>query len=326
MNEKHIEVLQQYELENRNVRRGRGAWICETDHGFKLLREYKGTVKRLEFEEEVLAFLEQQGYPYVDNYMRNKEDQLISTADDGTRFIVKNWFVDRECDSRDVGEVLKAVTQIASLHRLMREIQFREEWSMGSTLGQSPRLDMDRHNKELKRARSYIRGKRKKTEFELCVIGSFSAFYRQAEEALEGMERLEESVPDISHFLCHGDLDQHHILMGNRYIAVTEFNKMHTGIQMTDLYHFMRKIMEKHSWNLALGTAMLEAYDRILPMNRKERDCLYYLFLYPEKYWKQINFYYNANKAWIPVRNIEKLRNLEQQEENRKLFLNELKQ
>ena len=28
---------------------------------------------------------------------------------------------------------------------------------------------------------------------------------------------------------------------------------------------------------------------------------------YPEKYWKQLNYYYNANKAWIPDKNVEKL-------------------
>ena len=44
-------------------------------------------------------------------------------------------------------------------------------------------------------------------------------------------------------------------------------------------------------------------------------------FLYPEKYWKQINFYYNANKAWIPARNTEKIESLKAQEKNRKRFV-----
>ena len=47
--------------------------------------------------------------------------------------------------------------------------------------------------------------------------------------------------------------------------------------------------------------------------------------LYPEKYLKQINFYYNANKAWIPERNITKLKNLEEQEENKNAFLNKIR-
>ena len=45
---------------------------------------------------------------------------------------------------------------------------------------------------------------------------------------------------------------------------------------------------------------MLDAYDAVQPMGAKGWQYLYFLFLYPEKYWKQLNYYYNANKAWIP--------------------------
>ena len=66
---------------------------------------------------------------------------------------------------------------------------------------------------------------------------------------------------------------------------------------------------------------MLDAYDAMLPMSRNDRRCLYFLFLYPEKYWKQLNYYYNANKAWIPEKNQEKLDRLLEQEAARKKFL-----
>jgi Ser/Thr protein kinase RdoA (MazF antagonist) len=114
-------------------------------------------------------------------------------------------------------------------------------------------------------------------------------------------------------------------LIGDDYVAVTEFNKMHLGLQTEDLYYFMRKVMEKHDWDGALGSAMLEAYERVLPMTETERECLYYLFLYPEKYWKQINFYYNANKAWVPARQTENIYSLERQQEARMEFVTMIK-
>ena len=86
----------------------------------------------------------------------------------------------------------------------------------------------------------------------------------------------------------------------------------------------MRKVMEKHGWDEYLGGAMLDAYDAVQPMGAKERQYLYFLFLYPEKYWKQINFYYNTNKAWIPARNTEKIMVLKQQEIRRLSFMEKL--
>lgn len=325
MNDKYTEVLSQYELEVRNVRRGRGAWLCETGDGIKLLREYKGTVKRLEFEDQVLKEIHSLGNLPVDCYVRNREDSLLSTSEDGTRYILKDWYEDRECNIKDGAEIICAVGQIAKLHRALRQIEFKEEWNMGSILIQPPDIEMERHNQELKRARSFIRSKRKKSDFELCVIGNFGMFYEQAVSAAEGMKTYCREHKEEPGYLCHGDLNQHHILIGNRDISLVEFNKMHLGLQMADLYHFMRKMMEKHNWDLKLGLSMLEAYGQILPLTKSDLACLYYLFLYPEKYWKQINFYYNANKAWIPARNIEKLKDLEAQQEVRSLFLSKIK-
>ena len=323
MNEKYTEVLEQYELELVSARRGRGAWICETNQGLKLVREYKGTVKRLEFEEYVLAFVQEKGYPLVDRYVRNKEGYLVSPAEDGTRYIVKDWFSDRECNLKDSGEVLRAVGQIAGLHKILREIPFEEEWNMGSILAEPAGQEMERHNREMRRAKNFIRGKQKKTEFELSVIGSFSHFYSQAQEACKGMGQIG-NEGENEQFLSHGDVNQHHVLITPQGIAMIEFNKLHFGLQIEDLYHFMRKAMEKHDWNITLGLSILDVYDRVLPMTEKDRKRLYYLLLYTEKYWKQINFYYNTNKAWIPAKNVEKLKNLEEQEENKGKFLSRI--
>ena len=185
--------------------------------------------------------------------------------------------------------------------------------------------EMRRHSREMKRVRNFISGKRKKSEFELCVMQHFEEFYEQALRAQDELELLWRKQGQDRLFLCHGDLDQHHVLVGSGDVAFIEFNQMHRGCQIADLYRFMRKVMEKHGWNERLGLAMIESYDHVLPVDREDRECLYYLFLYPEKYWKQLNYYYNANKAWIPPKNVEKLKAIEEQQEGRNRFLSNIR-
>lgn len=316
-----MEIVEKYDLEVINIRKGRGSWIFETDRGLKLLKEYKGTTKRLEFEEMVLDAVKDAETLKIDQYVRNRENELVSQAEDGTRYIVKDWFYDKECDLKDTREILSAVRQIAVLHKSLRKVESREDWNMKSIVAPPPNEAMEKHNRELRKARNFIRGKRKKNEFELTVIGSFDRFYREAIKACDGMRELLDGNERNGYHICHGELNQHHILMGKDYVAVTEFNKMHLGFQVEDLYDFLRKIMEKHDWDPMLGEAVMDSYERILPLTELERKCLYYLFLYPEKYWKQINFYYNANKAWVPARQTEKIRNLERQQELRMQFI-----
>lgn len=325
MNDSYLDVLQHYEGEPDGVRRGRGAWLWEQNDRIFLLKEYRGTVKRLEFEEAVLYALRERGIPYVDQYIRNKEGELVTVGPDGTRYVLKEWFSERECSLRDTREIFVAVEWIGRLHRAFQGISWQDAWSMGSTIPPDLSCEMERHNREMKRVRAFIRGKRKKSEFERCVATDFDQFYEQALEAQKGLERLEKKNEEDRLFLCHGDLDQHHLLLRRDEAIFVEFHQMHRGSQMSDLSRFMRKVMEKHGWNELLGVSLLERYERENPLDETERNRLYYLLLYPEKYQKQLNYYNNSNKAWIPEKNVEKLRVLVSQQEKRMHFLEKIK-
>ena len=122
MNERYQEVLEQYEMELLSVRKGRGAWICETDKGLKLLQEYRGTVRRLEFEDQVLEKLDTRGSLRVDRYVRNREGALLSKAGDGSNYIMKEYFPDRECNIRDNFEISLGICRLAMLHGQLRKI------------------------------------------------------------------------------------------------------------------------------------------------------------------------------------------------------------
>ena len=111
------------------------------------------------------------------------------------------------------------------------------------------------------------------------------------------------------------------MLILGKNAAVTNFSHWNFDVQMADLYRFMRKILEKYCWDPYIAEKMLSTYDSIRPISMSEWQNLKVRFVYPEKYWKQLNFYYNAGKAWIPVRSIEKLQKLEEQQTARNLFL-----
>ena len=73
MEEKIRELLACYHLEIKRLYRGRGAWLCETDQGLKLLRVYHGSPKHLQWEMMVKACLRERGYVYIDQFMANQE-------------------------------------------------------------------------------------------------------------------------------------------------------------------------------------------------------------------------------------------------------------
>ena len=109
--------------------------------------------------------------------------------------------------------------------------------------------------------------------------------------------------------------------MSGYEMATINFNRCRIDFQVNDLYRFMRKILEKQEWNLKLADKMLDGYMRVKPLPEAERKLLYVKMLYPEKFRKLANYYYGSNKAWISRRFLDKLENINGQNEIRRKFV-----
>ena len=57
MNEKALEVLEQYDLEVHRSFKGRGVWFFETSKGLYMLKEHRGSEERLEKLHDLLESL-----------------------------------------------------------------------------------------------------------------------------------------------------------------------------------------------------------------------------------------------------------------------------
>ena len=179
-----------------------------------------------------------------------------------------------------------------------------------------------RHNQELRKIRKFIRKKGASCVFEKDYLASVERFLQRAQYAVElleeiGYENLREKAWKEGQ-VCHGEYNQHNILIlksDTDKTAVTNFGHWSFDIQMSDLYCFMRKILEKYNWDLKLAREMLREYHKIRPISPQEWQYLRVRFTYPEKYWKLANYYYSHKKVWISEKNVEKLQNLIRQRE-----------
>lgn len=322
MNEKGLKILEQYDLTVYNSRRGRNSWICDTDRGLKLLTEFSGAPKKLEFQNQVLTHLREEGYPCVDLVMENKEGALFTQDREETRYVVKDWFEGKECDTKNEEDILRTVQNLAKLHQILCYIPEEDALRyVQEPLGE----EMRKHNQQLKKVYGFARKRRKKNAFEESFLNSFSIFFEQAADtaerakALQGSVYLEKSVERGQ--LCHGEYNQHNVILSRHAIATTNFYKCCYGVAISDFYQFLRKIMEKQNWDIRIGLNMIEAYDRVRTISKEERQHLSLQMAYPEKFFKLVNCYYNTNKAWVPDKNTEKLELLIRQQEKRKTFL-----
>jgi spore coat protein I len=124
--------------------------------------------------------------------------------------------------------------------------------------------------------------------------------------------------------LVHGDYNYHNILFTTEGIATTNFEHFKIDVQVQDLYYFLRKVMEKYQWDERLGREMMDAYQSVRPLDAREMECIALCLSYPEKFWKIVSTYYHSNKAWIPEKNVEKLRTSILQVQEKQRFIENL--
>ncbi|MDE7052731.1 MAG: hypothetical protein K2O92_07395 [Lachnospiraceae bacterium] len=329
MDDKLDEVIKKYPVIVKSRRRIRGAVLLDTDKGIYMAKMYTASRKRLLFEEEVKAALISAGYVNVDYAVKNIDGELLTDDGSGNKWLVKKWYNGVECDIKDIKKIMLASSNMAVIHKLM--VIGREDDIQPPV--KTNKLDIEalllRHNKEIKKVHGYIREKRQKNEMEICLLNSYKNFSRQgimAEEFLKesGYSSLCNEAVSQGRVL-HGSYNYHNIILSGEQVVTTNFEKSDIGLQVIDLYDFIRKVMEKNSWNMDIGINAIEAYRKERELGTEERKVLYALLLYPEKYWKLVNFYYNGKKSWMSAKNFEKLKRICSQEEERHKFLKEVK-
>ena len=318
MNDRAIGLLERYDVEVRKTRKGRGAILCDTDRGCLIFKEYVGNEQKIALQNRILQQVSEGGRVNVEQIVPDKEGSLLVKDNDGISYVLKTWFEGRECNIYERAECVEAVRQLAKLHLSMEGIGCD-----APIPAFQPDKEYEKHNRELKKVRKFLRGKGQKNWFEISLQQTFDQFLEQALEITEHWQEyshLQEGQPECC-CLCHGDYQYHNIIRSDRDWYIINFEKYVRDNPIRDLYLLLRKLLEKSNWSIPLGTELITAYEEIRPISAYSRIDLYYRLAYPEKFWKIVNFYFNSGKAWIPERNLEKLNKLLEQEPLKQYFL-----
>lgn len=318
-----LTVLEQYPIETENIRKARGAVLCETKDGLLLLKQASLSQEKADVINKIHKEMKEQYGAQSDGLFANKEGNYVSLSEDGTKYYLKKWYKGRECDVKKTAEILEAARILAKLHRIMRFPEY-----VGSFRMSDQKDEYRRHNRELKKVRTFIRKRTVKGEFETKFLQCFDEMYQIAvcvERALESSayDRLKEEALENGCFI-HGEYNYHNLLLTSDGMTVVNFEHTVPNIQAVDLCYFLRKVMEKHQWNSKLGAEMLRAYSAVNPLSEEEKEYIALRLSYPEKFWKCANTYYNSNKAWISSKSVEKLNVAIEQTEIKRRFLEEI--
>lgn len=290
-----------------------------------MLKEHRGSEEKVEKIFELLSSLENVQFFKTDLPVRAKEGQFIVKDSDEMSYVLKKWHEGRECDPKSELDVCRSMEGLAIFHTQAKDIWNFDEKQREKYEGTNLVFEMEKHTRELKKVQTFIRRKQKKSEFESAYLEVIPPFLKEAENICRQMK--ESGYEEIRRealmggTICHGEYMQHNVLFDRSKLILTNFEHAHLDVQCVDVALFLRKVMEKQGWKVYQGEKFLHSYEVVRPLGEKERRILALRMSYPEKLWKLANHYYHTNKAWIPAKNLEKLKTFVTQQKERERFV-----
>lgn len=327
MSDKMSEVYEAYDMEVIQTMRGRGATILKTDKGLFQLKIPEVNESRLNAEFEFKEKLYLMGYDKTDRCIKNKQDELVTFDRYNNPYVLRQYYDGRECNATSPGDISLAIENLAKLHIACKKVFDSTESDVHIRVSG----DFRRRNQELKRVRNYIARKKSKKTFEELYIKAYDYFYKQALACQDtGMDNNDTGMNNRHLGYCHGMYNHHSVLISQSgtlepVVQTINFDRFYVGNQLDDLYHFIRKIVEKNNYSFDIMIKMLNDYSKICKLDSDDIDYIYTLYCYPEKFYKISNQYINSPKNWISPKMIEKLSKVMEDEEQKIELLCELK-
>ncbi len=317
MSEKLSEVYEAYDMEIQGATRGRGTIILKTDKGARQLSPMTGSEERLRQEKEFKDSLYEEGFIHIDRCVENKNGELVTCDRYGNPYVLREYFEGRECNPASTFDLIRAAENLAVFHVRGRSLYAGE----GRTYAYREPGNFTRKTMEMKKIRSFISKRPVKNDFEQLYTEAFDMFYEQALKCQEMISHCNRTDLAGKIGYCHGSYNYHSVLFCDDYMATVNFDRFHVGYQLVDLYQYIRKVMEKNNYNFDIAVELMEEYDRIVPLTDEDYRYIYILYSYPEKFRKISNRYMNSKKCWISPANMEKLKKVIRDEQEKQKFL-----
>ncbi|MBQ7708232.1 MAG: hypothetical protein IJT72_10710 [Lachnospiraceae bacterium] len=305
MADKMSEVYEVYDMEIYQTMRGRGSFILKTDKGIRQLKQLDTNESRLNAEYLFKERLFESGFTRIDRCIKNTDDELISYDRYGNAYVMRTFFEGREIDVFNKEEIKKSVDNLADFHIKSRNAFISTESDVHIRINS----DFKKRNRELKRVKNFMLKRKSKKEFEELFLDNYEFFYKQA---VDCENKLDESVLKMmaEHTgYCHGMYNQHSIMVDeeDKKLDTVGFDRFYVGSQLNDLYHFMRKTVEKNDYDFEIMREIVEKYGEKCKLSKNDLKYIYILYLYPEKFYKLGNQYINSPKNWISPKMMEKI-------------------
>ncbi len=307
MNELEKKLQENYDLKINSITSYRDMFIANTTEGKKLIKISNLKPERVNFIAEVKEHLVNNGFINIDKNIYTNNSASCFSFNDQT--IYMSEFVDgRECNLDNKEETIKCAKLLANMHKASKGFICTENSFLRTELGKLPSSYRKRLDEIKKLKKSAQKGRMK---FDSLMCRYVDYFYEIGEKALSMLdtsdyyELVEEAERNKT--VSHHDFNHHNIYIQNNDMYLINFEYCCYDLKVYDLVNLLRRKMRKCDWNIDEAAIILNEYSKIESLQESELDVMKIMLMFPQKFWRVVNKYYNSRKSWSEQNYITRL-------------------
>jgi CotS family spore coat protein len=298
MNELEKELQANYNIKINNLTNFRDMFIADTEDGKKIVKITSIKPERVNFVSEVKEHLFSNGFTNIDRNVGTIAGNFSFAFNDQTVYMC-DFTGGRECNLDSREETIKSSRLLANMHKASYGFTYSQNSSARSELGKLPGSYKKRLDEIKKLKKNAQKGRMK---FDNLVSQNIDYFYEMGEKALgllnitDYYELVEEAQKNRN--ISHHDFNHHNIYIQDDDMFLINFEYCCFDLKIYDLVNLLRRKMRKCNWNIDEAAIILNEYNRCEPLNESEMEIMKVMLMFPQKFWRVINKYYNSRKSW----------------------------
>ena len=307
--------------------RTRTGLICHTDGGVFELRKPRGNAESIRFGADVKERLRQNGFRNVSRFRRTLEGEPFF-AEDETLFVLEGLLPKESLSEETERDFLTGAELLGKMAEASGGLESTHgKWDRNRL----PARYAGRRG-ELAKIRHRIDRRGGYDAIDLMVLSRYEEYTERIKEAeallLEAeYSHLSEEAEKRGSF-CHRAFKGENIRtdsVGRAFVA--GFDRAEGEIALCDLGSYLRRYMKKTGGSAEGVRCMLDAYEKHSHISDRELLLLRALAVYPEKFLRLLNEYYNRRRVCVSPAMSERMAGaVREEEQGRRLaeFLRQL--
>lgn len=280
--------------------------------------------RKLQFMFDALQYLETNGFTRFSRIIPTNKNTFYSPIGEQL-YYASHWVQGQPADLTSVPQVGQAALAIAEFHRASRGFE-SADYNPPAAFEISKTLRA--RTKEFDIFLSKARSKGKPDPVDQFVAKQIPMYKKQAQQALSYLDDSrcqdflvkEEEMPG----LCHLDITPQNLVYSVKTgMHLIDFELTAHGPRMLDIAHLIRRSLQQSNWRRETALVPLVQINQIEPLRHAEYRILQAMLTFPHSVWRACHNHYMVRSTPYTL---ARLQQLYEQEHDRQLLLDELRQ